>query len=297
MSNPLMLHPFALIFAACLLLSPLLLAGFAPRWTQSLFAKMHTVPLCLLSASLAVPFATVAISYNHLTSGWLLLYLWLPPAVIGVLAYARRTDPEQRGTPYDFGVLLLLGLAVDLRWFEPAWPTHLAVYNKMLLLDLGILGFLGARQLGGVGFDLRLRLRDLGTGLREFAVYAPAAIVVGLYLGFLHVHRGWPRPGTTVFAALFTFFFIAIPEELFFRGWLQNLLERRLGRTNALAFTSVLFGLSHFNKRAAHFNWRYVLLATLAGVFYGRAWRRNRRIAASALTHTLVDTVWSLTLR
>ena len=98
-------------------------------------------------------------------------------------------------------------------------------------------------------------------------------------------------------AAVFTFFFIAVPEELFFRGWLQNLLERRVGRHGALIATAVLFGLSHFNKRALHFNWRYVLLAAIAGIFYGRAWREERRVGASAMTHTLVDTVWGFWLR
>ena len=58
---------------------------------------------------------------------------------------------------------------------------------------------------------------------------------------------------------------------------LQNLLERRLGRTPASLVMAVLFGLSHFNKRAAHFNWRYVVMAALA--------------------HALVDTTWSLWLR
>ena len=61
----------------------------------------------------------------------------------------------------------------------------------------------------------------------------------------------------------------------------------------ALAIGSVLFGLSHFNKRSTHFNWQYVLLATIAGIFYGRAWRENRRVAASAITHTWVDWLWS----
>jgi uncharacterized protein len=65
----------------------------------------------------------------------------------------------------------------------------------------------------------------------------------------------------------------------------------------ALILTAILFGLSHFNKRAAHFNWRYVLLAAIAGIFYGRAWRQNRRVATSAVTHTAVDTPWSLWLR
>src|SRR5882757_1339254 len=59
---------------------------------------------------------------------------------------------------------------------------------------------------------------------------------------------------------------------------MQNLLERRLGQRWALLTTAVLFGLSHFNKRAVHFNWRYVLLAALAGIFYGRAWRQERRV-------------------
>jgi hypothetical protein len=73
----------------------------------------------------------------------------------------------------------------------------------------------------------------------------------------------------------------------------QNLLERRVGRRAALAITAVLFGLSHFNKRSAHFNWRYVLLASIAGIFYGRAWRERRRVSASAITHASVDAIWS----
>ena len=88
-----------------------------------------------------------------------------------------------------------------------------------------------------------------------------------------------------------------MPEELFFRGWLQNLLERRIGRGGALAVTAGLFGLAHFNKRALHFNWRYVLLAAIAGAFYGRAWRQDRRVGASAVTHACVDSIWSLFLR
>ena len=93
------------------------------------------------------------------------------------------------------------------------------------------------------------------------------------------------------------FVFVAVLEELFFRAWVQNLLERRVGRGMALIIASVLFGLSHFNKRnfgSAYFNWRYVLLATIAGIFYGRAWRDQRRLPASAITHTCVDWLWYL---
>ena len=153
------------------------------------------------------------------------------------------------------------------------------------------------RQLSGVGFDLRIRLSDIRIGLRELLIYTPIAVALGLWLHFLHLHASAPWLRQLPPAWLFTFFFIAVPEELFFRGWMQNLLERRLGRTAALLVTAVLFGLAHFNKRAQHFNWRYVLLATIAGVFYGRAWRQQRRVAASAITHACVDAIWSVWLR
>jgi membrane protease YdiL (CAAX protease family) len=249
---------------------------------------------------LAIPYVLVTASAGSFRWSWFALYALLPVAVSALLLDARRADPQQRGTWRDLLVLATLGLAVDLRWFEPAWPPHLAVFSKILLLDAGIYGFLFLRRLEGVGFDLRLRARDLGIGLREFALYTPIAITLGLALGFLHLHTVaslWPGPLKLAAMLVFTFLFIAVPEELFFRGWLQNLLERRLGRTPALLVTATLFGLSHFNKRALHFNWRYVLLAALAGVFYGRAWRQERRIGASAFTHALVDTVWSAWLR
>ena len=166
-----------------------------------------------------------------------------------------------------------------------------------MLHAAGIYGLFAVRDLEGAGFNLRLRLRDLGVGLREFGFYAPIAIPLGLTLGFLHLHPAWHGWLQAAGAYAFSFFFIAVPEELFFRGWLQNLLERRVGRLWSLLLTATLFGLAHWNKRALHFNWRYVLLAAIAGIFYGRSWRSERRVGASALTHATVDTVWGLFLR
>ena len=287
----------ALCIAAVLTLAPLVAAAFFSR-SLAVWVDRMPLPLRLLSpAVLCVPYVLVAISQGIFRWDWFTLYALLPVAVAALEWQARAIDQAQRGNWRDLVVLAALGLAVDLRWFESAWPAHLAVFNKMLLLDAGIHGFILVRRLDGVGFDLRLRLSDVRTGLREFGWYAPIAIALGLGLGFLHFYAAWPRSLTLAGALLFTFAFIAVPEELFFRGWLQNLLERRLGRTAALLTTAVLFGLAHFNKRAAHFNWRYVVLAALAGIFYGRAWRRDRRVGASAITHALVDTVWSQWLR
>ncbi|MGO9776740.1 MAG: type II CAAX prenyl endopeptidase Rce1 family protein [Terracidiphilus sp.] len=295
--------------AALLALAPYLIAAFFPCWTAG---RARLLPLWAQLASpavLCVPYALVAAAGGIFRWGWLALYALLPVALASLLWQAGRADPPQRPGPVagdpgsqrgnwrDFLVLATLGLAVDLRWFEGAWPAHLAIFNKVLLLDAGIYGFIAVRQLEGIGFDLRLRLRDAANGLRELAWYTPIALALGLSLGFLHLHLAWPGFFAIAGAGLFTFFFIAVPEELFFRGWLQNLLERRMGRTAALMVTAILFGLAHFNKRTAHFNWRYVLLAAVAGLFYGRAWRRERRVGASAITHASADVIWSLWLR
>ena len=285
------------LIAAVLALVPYLVVAFSP---SSSAARVRSWPVwtrIAAPAALAIPYVLVACGAGVFRWGWFALYALLPVAIVWLLGDAASVDAAQRGNWRDFLVLITLGLAVDLRWFEGAWPAHLAVFNKVLLLDAGIYGFVLIRELDGAGFDLRLRLKDVGIGLREWAFYMPIGLLIGLGLGFLHPHRVWPGVLLIAGAWFFTFFFVAVPEELFFRSWLENLLEKRLGRTGSLLLTSCLFGLAHFNKRAAHFNWRYVLLAALAGVFYGRAWRSERRVGASAVTHATVDAVWSLWLR
>ncbi|MGP8173112.1 MAG: lysostaphin resistance A-like protein [Terracidiphilus sp.] len=283
--------------AALLTLIPFLAAAFFPQGAAGWARRLPVWAQLVCPAALSVPYVLMTCAAGIFRWGWFTLYAVLPVAVASLLWQARWIDIGQRGNWRDFLVLATLGLAVDLRWFEGAWPAHLAIFNKILLLDAGIYGFIALRQLDGVGFDLRLRVRDATIGLRELVWYTPIALALGLGLGFLHPHALWPGLAPMAGAWIFTFFFIAVPEELFFRGWLQNLLERRMGRTPALFLTAVLFGLSHFNKRTALFNWRYVLLAAVAGVFYGRAWRQERRVGAAAVTHASVDTIWSLWLR
>ena len=291
----LLLHP-SIGFAALLTLVPFFAAAFCPR-TLQLAQRLPLRLRILAPALLGLPYALVSASTGLFRWTWLALYTLLPVLISLLLYRASLADPEQRGEWRDFIILGVLGLAVDLRWFEPAWGPGLAIFNKVLLLDAGIYGFLAIRQLRQVGFDLRLRLRDFRVGLLWLAAYAPIAVVLGLLLGFLHFHPHMPSAWHVLLGWIFTFLFVAVPEELFFRGWMQNLLERRVGPVRALLITATLFGLSHFNKRAVHFNWRYVLLALLAGIFYGRAWLQDRRVGASAITHASVDTIWSVWLR
>jgi len=254
------------------------------RWPSSV--RMVLPVLC------ALPYVLISWSHQMFSWKWCGLYAALPVAIAWLLGQAAIADPEQRGNWRDAIILLTLGLAVDLRWFERAWPSGLTGLGKLLLVDAGLYGFVLIRQLSGTGFEFHFRWSDWRTGLRELTYFMPFVLAGGLALGFLHPHSS-ALHFSMIWTWVYIFIFVAVPEELFFRAWVQNLMERRVGRRAALVITAILFGLSHFNKRSAHFNWRYVVLASVAGIFYGRAWRQQRRVPASAITHASVDAIWS----
>jgi membrane protease YdiL (CAAX protease family) len=268
--------------------------GFAAEQVERAVGRWPPAARIALPALLVVPYLVIATTHHLFRWRWFALYAALPVVMAWLLAQAAAADPEQRGNWRDGLIVLTLGLSVDLRWFDMAWPAGLRGLANLLLVDAGLYGFLAIRRLRGAGFDFHPHWSDWKTGLRELVFFAPAVLALGLALGFIHPHPNVPPVGQAALSWAGIFVFVAVPEELFFRAWVQNLLERRVGRGAALVIASGLFGLSHFNKRSTQFNWRYVLLATVAGIFYGRAWRERRRVPASAITHTWVDWLWSL---
>jgi membrane protease YdiL (CAAX protease family) len=285
------------IAALALELAPAVLFGLAAERVARAVGRWPVVVRITFPALFVAPYLMISISQHIFRWEWFALYLTLPVAIAWLLLRAAASDPEQHGDWRDWFILLVLGLAVDLRWFDSAWPSGLRALNELVLVDAGLYGFLAIRQLRGAGFDFHLRWSDWKTGLRELLFFTPPVLVLGIALGFIYPHANLPGVGSAVLRWVAIFFFTAVPEELFFRAWVQNLLERRLGRRMALLVASVLFGLSHFNKRLSvgrHFNWQYALLATIAGIFYGRAWREHRRVPASTIAHASVDWLWSL---
>jgi len=278
-------------------LLPALVIGLAGERVANAISRWPPLFKILAPSLLVIPYVILAWRYNIFRWEWFAFYTLLPVVIAWLTGQAAVSDPKQRGNWRDALILLALGMAVDLRWFDSAWPAGLRGWGNLLLVDAGLYAFQGVRCLSGTGFDFHFRWSDWKTGLRELLFFAPAVILLGLALGFIHPHSNAPVIWKAALSWVGIFIFVAVPEELFFRTWVQNLLERRLGRTAALVVASILFGLSHFNKRnfgSAHFNWRYILLATIAGIFYGRAWRENRRITSSGITHTCVDWLWYL---
>lgn len=245
-------------------------------------------------ALLVLPYLLYALPLGEFQWRFAFALALTPVALSGLLELAPKA---QRLLWQDAVVLFALALLLELRVFGDAWPhPGLGSLPKLYLCDVALYLYLVVRGLEGVGYSFRPNVNAFAIGVREWLYFTPFAFGLGFALHFISFH---PRAHSAAHIAaevLVTFLLTAVPEELFYRGLLQNLLEPYLGRLRAMAVASLLFGLSHFHKGAA-FNWRYILLAAIAGVFYGRAWRARRQLLASSVTHTLVDVVWSLWFR
>lgn len=283
---------FARAFATfALLLAPLWFLGFGAA--DSLKA-MSAIARIFGAGCLALPYFVFALGTADFNWRTAVTVTVLPVLLAAFLELPRL---QQKMTWRDKAVLAIVVASYFLHWLRNAWPyPALAVLPKLYLADVIAYCFLVVRRIEGTGYSLTPSPSAVLVGLREWAFYLPIALILGESTGFIHFHSAWPQPGKIVAAVFLTFLLIAIPEELFFRSVLQNLLETRLGKNAALMLASIFFGLSHFNH-GAHFNWRYVFLASIAGVFYGRAWRQKRQIFAAITTHTAVDVVWSVWFR
>ncbi len=281
-------HLVPLFLSFALLLAPYLFLGFGGADLLRNAITSRTARI-LAGAAFVVPYLVFSIPSGQFRWQFCAIFLLLPIVVNALADSSRNHDGI---TFQDALALLILGLPVMFRWLNGGWPdAGLGGFLKFLLTDVGVYSFLVVRGLRGAGYDFRFRADDLRIGLRELLFFTPIVLALGFALRFIHFHAVLPPVLKFVMAWPVTFLFVAVPEEFFFRSTLQNLLEPRLGRRGALILASIFFGLSHYNKHAL-FNWRYVILASLAGIFYGRAWRNQRRIAASAITHTAVDVIW-----
>lgn len=62
---------------------------------------------------------------------------------------------------------------------------------------------------------------------------------------------------------------------------------------------SLIFGAAHLDNATQGYpvpNLAYMLMATLAGIAYGWAWRKSGKITTAAITHTLVNWLWGVIL-
>jgi len=209
-----------------------------------------------------------------------------------LLLAANRSGPPP--LVKDALAVLAIWLPLELGWLRDVWPWPAGAgafsMTAILGVDVAVILFVSIRRLEGVGYSFAIRRADLREAFWNLLMFLAIGIPIGLSTGFIAVTHGAKSLLEFVVQFVGIFLVIAVPEELLFRGLIQNLLERLLPPTYALLLAALIFGLSHVNNGPTP-DWRYVLLATIAGIFYGRAYHRSGGLMAGCLVHAAVDAI------
>jgi uncharacterized protein len=230
---------------------------------------------------------------------------WSVPLCLVVLLYTaapvacaawQGAGAVKRPTVLDFVTILLLWLPLEFGAGGALVPAaargylHSVAYGIAILL--GMVLFSGFRSFPDLKFNLPRKRADWWLPVVGFAVAAPVLMVVGIAVGFIP----WPHlPGKSAGAmsAAVAVIFVgtALPEEILFRSLIQNLLMLRFGAgVRTLAVASFIFGCAHLDNGPQPLpNWRYMILATIAGIAYGWVFQRASTVFSSAALHMLVD--------
>jgi len=222
--------------------------------------------------------------------------LVLLPLALG--ASAERRPP---GAWQDFLTLAGVWTAVKFlpsHWLWPYPTGRLAyVFTVLLCVNVALASFVLLRRANGIGYSIGWGKSWSLYILGSLIVFGCIAIPLGQGLHFIQFAPRWGAWISLPPVALGVLLFTAWPEEFLFRGLLQNMLSRASKNEIAGWWTaSVLFGFSHITNGGFP-NWRYVILASIAGFFYGWTWRKTGSIFASAIVHAAVDVTWHFLFR
>jgi CAAX protease family protein len=217
------------------------------------------------------------------------------------LALAASAERQPPGAWQDYLTLAGVWVAVKFspsHWLWPYPGGRLAyVFTVLLCLNVALAAFVLVRRLSGIGYGIGWGRRWELYVFASFLLFGAIAIPLGTAMHFIQFAPRWAEWRSLPLLSLAILCFTAWPEEFLFRGLLQNMLARSSKSDLAGWWTaSVLFGFSHITNMGFP-NWRYVILASIAGLFYGWTWSKTGSIFASAIVHALVDATWHFFFR
>ena len=284
-----------------------------PSLIQLVREQFELKPLYVLlfSSSLYLIFLIYATLLNKITifdilSGF--LYCILPLILIW---FARNQSMSLK--TMDILVLIILWFPINFRLVPqltlPPVQGIVPLFNIIAVILL-IIAFLVIRNLEDIGLVWRLKGDEIRISIQYFIIGLFIIIIIGFITGFFELSKRLPSTFEMLGMFMSIGFFIALPEELLFRGIIQNFIEKSFQRHRyntwiALVISAIIFGLAHGNDAIGpvidvnlrsfgiwHCPWAYMIVATIAGIFYGLTYIKTRKVTAAALVHLLVNWFW-----
>lgn len=195
-----------------------------------------------------------------------------------------------------FGSVIALFVVWFLITSAARWLPYVAPKSALALLghDLAIvvpaLAALVALAAIVLGRWSEVRLRMPVPGSWRFlilpALYLPVTLGILLWLGL--------PPATTVIGIALIMVWVAVSEEVMFRGLLYPALRLKLGFWSAAWTCSLIFGASHLNNGLASGAFTMAVLQSLAAVPTGFLLLALRLRTGSLLPPILFHLVWNL---
>ena len=206
----------------------LLILSLAPAWQSSRRAKQTAAryqPLFVFLSIWCTPYFLYAAGTGDFR--WTALLKLLAIAALPVAIYSRF--PPRK--PHAFGwqdacVAVLLVGSVLSGQLRGIWnvPTNLDFMTRLFLITVASWSWTFIRVVPELGYSFRLSGEVVKQAAINFALFAIIAIPLSLAMHFTGWNPRWPGILPFLVDYIEIFLFIALLKELFFRGFLQNLL-------------------------------------------------------------------------
>ncbi|MCP5096582.1 MAG: CPBP family intramembrane metalloprotease [Chloroflexi bacterium] len=282
--------------------------GCASRWFVGRLrwfadSKQHSAMLVVI---LLVPFVLLRLSGAQDNPMAFLQDVGIMVLFLSVPTVATLLRPAKAKSLHWLDVITILALwfPIEFGWLPDADAALADGVNipipMLMAICMVLVLFLVIRPLPNIGYHFRITGADWQKIGRGLTAYTLIGIPIGLITRFLILGVTPFSVNDWILAWPLGYLFTALPEELLFRGIIQNQIHDRVkNEWVALLIASFIFGLAHLNNSTIGFgtpNWMYVLMATIAGMAYGWTWRKTGKVTAAAIVHATVNFIWGLFL-
>jgi len=248
----------------------------------------------ILAASALAPYCVYTVALGRFQ--W--IAFWSLAALVLVACFWYVVLPHIAALDVLF--IALMALVYLVKFFTRVYPNpllhvHLEILGHLMWIRVGAFALLSIRQVKGVGFGFVPSRKDWSIGLLYYVFFLPVGAVLIGAIHFAHYRlppmAWWQLSLVAAGTFLGILWVTALGEEFVFRGLLQQWFSSWLSSDAAgIICASVLFGFAHLFHMFP--NWKFAVVAGIAGLFYGAAFRQAKSIRASMVTHALVVTTW-----